>query len=216
MKIGKVQESKTEHFARVKESRRGTIRLARERKQTIIFTQDRQGVSRHVWIQEVPEMRRQFFLEAVSARASTSLTSKEPSLVESFVKPKGWLQEELFWEVESTGDRVMKRGDSWVREDPPHRSIPERLHSNIVPMQRVRFFEAATADWNPETNKLVANSAFFRVLKMPGHEVSALHQDGQVIAQGTAQAMTFLFDKQGRQQVNCQGVKLHLQQGATK
>ena len=216
VKICKVKESKAECFTKVKESRRGTLRLAKERKQNIVFTQDRWGVSRHLWIQDPEGPRRQFFLEAASARVSTSLTSKAPTLVESFIKPKGWLQEELFWEVASTGDRVLKKGDTWVREAPPHRPIPEQLYQQVVPMQRVRFFDAATADWNPETNKLVANTAFFKVMKIPGHDMSPKRSEGQVIAEGSAHAMTFLFDKQGRQQVNCQGVKLHLHQGPTK
>ena len=215
-KAYKIQESKALRFDKVKESRRGTIRLAKERKENLLFTQEREGVSRNLWIQDPAGPRRQFFLEAVSALVSTSVTSKTHSLVESFVKPKGWLQEELFWEVSSTGDRVTKQGNKWTKESPPHQTIPERLHQQIVPVQQVRFFDAATAEWNPDTNKLVANTAFFSVLKVQGHELPSDIHEGQVIAQGTAHSMTFLFDKKGRQQVSCQGVKLHLNQGAAK
>ncbi len=84
-KAYKIQESKALRFDKVKESRRGTIRLAKERKENLLFTQEREGVSRNLWIQDPAGPRRQFFLEAVSALVSTSVTSKTHSLVESDV-----------------------------------------------------------------------------------------------------------------------------------
>ncbi len=210
----KIEKSKISHFIKAKESRRGALRLAKERKQNVDFTQDRSGVSRHLWIQDPGLPRRQFFLEAVSATLTTSLTSKEISLIESFVKPKGWFQEELFWEISSTGERVIKKGDKWVHKTPPCRSIAEKFIQNIVPMQLVWFFEAATADWNQNTNKLVANTALFTLLKMPGHEAPINNHDGKIITQGTSRAMIFEIGKPG-QQVRCQGTKLQINQETT-
>ena len=212
----RVHESKAERFDKVKASRRGAIRTAKEKKQTIVFTQHRTGVSRNVWIQEPEGERRQFFLEATSAEVSTSILAKENPLTEIFTAPKGCLQEELFWEVSSTGERVVSDKDRWVRASPPHSVISEKYVREIVPVQRVRFFEAKTATWDPGTNKLVANITSFRVLKLPGHDLPKETDTGQTIAAGTATSIIFQFDKKGRQQVNCQGVKLHLNQGATK
>jgi hypothetical protein len=212
----RVKESKALHFDKVKASRRGTIRTAKKKKQTLIFRQQRIGVSRNVWIQDPDGSRRQFFLEAESAEVATPVTPSSTPFTEFFFKPKGWLQEELFWEVSTTGDRVVRRGNLWVKDSPPHSTIPERLYRNVVPVQRVRFFDAATAQWDPATNKLVAETAFFSVLKVPGHDLPSDRHAGQVIAQGTASSITFLFDKKGRQQVSCQGAKLHLNQGAIK
>ena len=214
VKAWKIDETDVRKYEKVKESRRGAIRLAKERKETLSFTQERQGVSRNIWIQDPVGPRRQFFLEAASAQVSTSLTAKDPSMLESFVKPKGWFQEELFWEISSTGEQVIKQGNTWVKESSPHQAVAERLYPQIVPAQRVRFFDAQTAEWNPQINKLVANTAFFIVLKVPGHELPSSLDEGKVIARGNAQSMIFMFDKRGRQQVSCQGVKLHLNQGA--
>ena len=210
----RVKGSKVSKFDKVKESRRGQIRIAREKKQNLIITQERTGVTRHLWIQDAGGPRRQFFLEAISAEIRTGVLAK--SIKESFLKPKGWSQEELFWEVSSTGERVIKQGDKWVKESPPHKPIPERLIPQIVPAQRVRFFDAATAEWDPHSNQLVANTAFFSVLKVQGHELPSDPHAGHIIAQGTARSITFLFDKKGQQQVSCQGVKLHLNQGIAK
>lgn len=212
-KIYPVHKSKALHFDKVKQSRRGQIRKARENKKQLVFKQERIGVSRHLWIQDPAGPRRQFFLEASAAEVGTSILAKTTSLKESFVHPKGCLQEELFWEVSSTGDRVVKQDDRWVKENSPHQAVPERLYRQIVPVQRVRFFDAETAEWNPETNELVASTAFFSVLKVQGHDLPSTSAGGQIIAQGTARSITFLFDKKGRQQVSCQGVKLHLHEG---
>ena len=216
IKTSRVEESKVHHFDKVKESRRGQIRKARESKKKLVFTQERNGVSRHLWIQDPAGARRQFFLKAQSAEVSTSLLAKTTSFKESFVKPTGWLQEDLFWEVSSTGEHVIRQGDRWVKESPPHQAVLERLYRQIVPAQRVRFFDAQTAEWDPNTNELVAHTAFFSVLKVPGHDLPTDPNAGVVIAQGTAHSITFLFDKKGRQQVSCQGVKLHLNQGIPK
>lgn len=211
-----VKESKALRFDKVKAARRGTIRTAKEKKETLIFKQQRIGVSRNVWISDPEGPRRQFFLEAESAEVATPVTPSSTPFTEFFTKPKGWLQEELFWEISTTGDRVMRRGKLWVKETPPHTTIAERLYQYVVPVQRVRFFDAATAQWDPASNKLVADTAFFQVLKVPGHDLPLDIKTGQVIAEGTATTITFLFDKKGRQQVSCQGAKLHLNQGALK
>jgi hypothetical protein len=211
-----VRESKAVRFDKVKASRRGTIRTAKENKQTLTFKQQRTGVSRNVWIQDPNGLRRQFFLEAESAEIITSVTSSSAPCTEFFSKPKGWLQEELFWEVSTTGEKVARRGTTWIKDAPPHTPIPERLHQYIVPVQRARFFDAVTAQWDPATNKLVAQTAFFSVLKAPGHDLPSDMNAGKVIAQGTADSITFMFDKRGRQQVNCQGAKLHLNRGSLK
>lgn len=216
LKVYRVKESKVHHFDKVKESRRGQIRKARENKQKIVFKQERQGVSRHLWIQDPAGPRRQFFLEAKAAEVGTSVLAKNTSLKESFVEPKGWLQEELFWEISSTGERVIQEGDRWIKESPPHQPVPEKVYRQIVPAQRARFFDAATAEWNPQTNELIANTAFFSVVKVSGHDLPSDPNAGHIIAQGTAHSITFLFDKKGRQQVSCQGVSLHLNQGIRK
>jgi hypothetical protein len=216
VKLSHIDESKVRQFTKAKQSRRGEIRTAREKKQKIMFKQEREGVTRHLWIQDPAGARRQFFLEATSAEVETSIIAKTKSLKESFTKPKGWLQEELFWEISSTGERVIKQGDRWVKESSPTQAVAERLYRQIVPAQRARFFDAETAEWNPDTNELVANTAFFSVLKVAGHELPSDPNAGQIIAQGTAHSISFLFDKKGRQQVSCQGVKLHLNQGIQK
>lgn len=212
----RVRESKALYFEKAKESRRGTIRKAKENRETLVFTQQREGVVRRVWIQDPDGARRQFFLEATTAEISTSVSGGEHPLTEFFTKPKGCLQEELFWEVSSTGEKVVQDNDHWVRESPPHTVISEKLSRQIVPVQHVRFFDAQTATWDPSTNKLVANTAFFCVSKIPGHDLPDSWEAGQAIAKGTASSITFQFDKKGRQQVNCQGVKLHLNQAVTK
>ncbi len=208
-----VHKSKLHQFYKVKQSRRGQIRKARENKERLVFKQERVGIVRHLWIQDPTGPRRQFLLEASAAEVGTSIVTKSTSLKESFVRPKGCLQEELFWEVSSTGERVVKRGDRWVKASSPHQPVSERLVGQIVPVQRTRFFDAETAEWNPETNELIATTAFFSVVKMPGHDLPTAPAEGYIIAQGTARTISFLFDKKGRQQVSCQGIKLHLHQG---
>jgi hypothetical protein len=206
-----IQEDKAQHFSKAKEARRGKIRLAKEGKRVLNFTQQRFGVSRLLWIQDEEGLRRQFFLEAPEAKVGALINASTSTFQEVFSHPKGWLQEELFWEIASTGERVVRRGTRWVREG-SNQPVPESLYRDIVPAQKARFFDAETAEWNPLTNQLVAHTAFFSILKAKGHDLPTSTADGLVLAEGTTQSITFLFDKTGRQHVCCQGVKLLVKQ----
>lgn len=205
-----VHLSKASFYHKAKESRRGELRKAKEGSGNVQLHQQRHGVVRSFWIQDPGGPRRQFFLEAQEADVGTSVQAKESSLKERFIQAKGCLQEELFWEVSSTHERVTKRGESWVKSVSPYRPLPERLYAEVIPVQRVRFFDAETAEWDPITNSLVAYSSFFCIVKMDGHDLPS-QPEGQVLTQGTARSITFLFDKKGHQHVTCQGVRLHCQ-----
>ncbi len=212
----KIDNEDVAQYYKVKESRRGKIRKAKEKKENIECTQERTGITRALWIDEESGPRRQFFLKATSALASASNLSKKTGIKEVYDKPKGWFQEELYWVISDTGEKVSPQNDTWVRNAPPHQKIPERLYNKIVPMQRVRFFDAASGEWDPISNKMIATSAFFSVLKVNGHDLPKTENEGELIARGTANRIIFSFDKAGRKQVACQGVKLHLNQGTAK
>lgn len=211
VKKSPVDASKTSYYHKAKESRRGDLRKAKEGVGSVQVQQQRHGVVRSVWIQDPDGPRRQFFLEAEDAEVGTSVDTKETSLKEKFSQARGCLQEELFWEVSSTSEHVIKRGNTWVKATPPHRPISERLYPEVIPAQRVRFFDAETAEWDPVTNSLVTHSSFFCIVKARGHELPAKPEDGQILTKGVARSMTFLFDKKGHQHVTCQGVHLQCQ-----
>ncbi len=202
-----IQERKASYFSKQREARRGKVRLAREGKGDFAFTQQRIGVTRQLWIEDDQGSRRQFFLTAPSAQFSALVSLGTTTFLEEFASPKGWLQEELYWEIPSTGDRVVQRGTRWVKEG-TNQPVPESLYQNIVPVQRARFFDAQSAEWNPITNQLVGHTAFFSILKVRGHDLPSSTKDGTVLAEGTTQTITFHFDKTGQQHVLCQGVKL--------
>ena len=170
-----IQERKASHFSKQKEARRGKIRLAREGKGNFTFTQHRLGVTRKLWIEDDLGLRRQFFLIAPSAQVSAIVSLGKTSFLEEFASPKGWLQEELYWEIPSTGDRVVQRGTRWVKEGTTQ-PIPESLYREIIPVQRARFFDAESAEWNPITNQLVAHTAFFSILKVRGHRTPLFYE----------------------------------------
>lgn len=208
-----VKEYKAEKFHKEKEARRGKIRKAREGREKVAFTQQRFGVVRSCFLEDPSGLRRQFFLEAKSAEISTSYIEKKSTVKEVFFQPKGWLQEELFYEVSSTGEKVVQKNDMWVSASPPHRPISNHLYREVSPMQQLRFFDAVTAEWVLDTNELVAKDAFFSIIKAPGHELPNDLNIGKTLSKGTARAITFAFDKKGRQIVKSEGVKLHLSPG---
>ncbi len=207
----RIHQSKVKYYDKAKESRRGSIRKAREGKADLHFKQERFGVTRSIWMQDNFKVRRQFFLEADSAEGGASLSGKNSSFKETYAKPKGWLQEELFWELR--GEKVIPNGEGWVKEASPNSVISDEDQTKIIPMQHLRFFDAQTAEWNPETNHLVANSAYFCVLKLEGHELPQTLDMTKAIAKGTARSIRFAFDNKGKQQVSCQGVQIQLSKG---
>jgi len=207
----RIHQSKVKYYDKAKESRRGSIRKAREGREDLHLKQERFGVTRSIWMQDDFNVRRQFFLEADSAEGGASLSGKSSSFKETYAKPKGWLQEDLFWELR--GEKVVPHGEGWVKEDSVNSVISEKDYAKIVPMQHLRFFDAQTAEWDPETNHLIANSAYFCVLKLEGHELPQTLDMTKAIAKGTARSIRFAFDDKGKQQVSCQGVQLQLTKG---
>jgi hypothetical protein len=207
----RIHQSKVKYYDKAKESRRGSIRKAREGRADLHLKQERFGVTRSIWLQDNFKLRRQFFLEADSAEGGASLSGKTSSFQETYANPKGWLQEELFWELR--GERVVPDGERWVKESSPNSVISEKDYIKIIPMQHLRFFDAKTAEWDPETNRLVANSAYFCVLKLEGHELPQTLDMTKAVAKGTARSIHFAFDNKGKQHVSCQGVQLQLSKG---
>jgi len=207
----RIHQSKVKYYDKAKESRRGSIRKAREGRVNLQLKQERFGVTRSIWMQDNYDLRRQFFLEADSAEGGASLSGKNSSFKETYAKPKGWLQEELFWELR--GEKVLPHGEKWVRES-SGTEIPKKEYPKIIPMQHLRFFDSQTAVWDPDANSLVAHSAYFCVLRIEGHKIPQTLDMTKSIAKGTARSMTFAFDDKGRQQVSCQGVRLQLSKGA--
>lgn len=210
MKNYRVHEHKAETFYKEKEARRGKIRKAREGKEAYSITQERLGVTRSCYLEDLEGLRREFFLKAKAAHISSSVTEKQSVVKELFFEPKGWLQEELFFEISSTGEKVIRKDETWVTASVPHKAIPSRLYRDVMPMQQIRFFDAVTAEWTHSTNELVAHKALFSIIKAPGHELPSQLDTGKTLSRGTAEAIIFSFDKKGRQIIKSEGVKLHL------
>jgi len=209
-----VNGSRVRYYDKTKESRRGAIRKAKEGKSNLLVKQERFGVTRSIYIEDNYDLRRQFFLEADKAEGGATVNGKNSDFKERFTKPKGWLQEELFWEL--NGSRVIPKGHYWVWEANPTKRVNEKEYGNIVPMQHLRFFDAQTGDWSPDANKLIAHTADFCVLKLEGHALPEHLDQGKILAKGTARSVTFAFDEKGKQQVTCQGVQVRLNQGLPK
>jgi hypothetical protein len=223
-----IDESAANQFYKAKESRRGKIRKAEEKKESVEFKQQRSGITRHFWIEEGKELRRQFFLTAISALAiagknipGENATPPVPekskrSFKEVYDKPKGWFQEDLYWVIKDTGDRVSLQEDVWVRQAPPHKKIPESLYDNIIPVQIVRFYDAVSGQWDPITNRLTAQGTFFSIVKILNHDIPKDEQSGELLAKGTANEITFSLDSNDKTQVSCKGVTMHLHQGVSR
>jgi len=207
----RIHQSKVKYFNKAKESRRGSIRKAKEGKEDLRIKQERFGVTRSIWMQDSFKLRRQFFLEADTAEGGASLSGKNSAFKETYTNPKGWLQEELFWEL--NGEKVVPVGESWAKESSRNAIIPDEECKKIVPMQHLRFFDAQTAEWDPEASRLVANSAYFCVLKVEGHDLPQTLDMTKAVVKGTARSMTFALDEKKKQQVSCQGVQLQLSKG---
>lgn len=216
IRLHKFDSDAVKTYHKVKESRRGTIRKAKEKKENVPFSQEREGITRNIWIEDESGLRRQFFLSAVSAVAKTDDITKKSSVKEQYDKPKGFYQEEFFWENTDTGEKILFRDGNYVKATPPYRKVKERFLSKIVPMQRVRFFDATSGEWDPVENIFTAYGAFFHIVKIHGHEVPQSDQEGEVIAKGSSASISFSTENGTMKQIHSQGMKLHFIQGNNK
>ncbi|MGR3951557.1 MAG: hypothetical protein QRY74_01360 [Chlamydia sp.] len=216
-----VQESKAQEYYKACASRRGKLRDAKKEKKTITFHQERIGVVRQLWIEEASSpirLQREFYIEADQAELNAMIKSKENSIVETFQFPKGWLQEELYWEIVSTKERVIpnvnEKGQivGWAYIDGAKNSVDPTYQDEIVPRQRTRYFDAAKADWDVETHEMTAYVVRFCIAELYGHEPKREIDRSEIILDGLAETMRLSFSGDSREKmVETTGSQLHLQ-----
>lgn len=218
-----VHLSKTKTYHNARESRRGDIRKAKEDKTTIFLEQERLQVVRQVWIDE-PDLgvQREFYMESVKADLVASIGGKEQSVIEEFQAPQGFLQEEVYWILKTTGEKVFPKRDQngeicdWVYSLDSMKSVEEADRDAIMPFQRVRYFDAARAEWNLIENKLMAYMVTFCVITIPGHTPTRYIDPKTIEIEGSAQTMQFYFSKNVHEKgIESTGVKLRAN-GVTK
>jgi hypothetical protein len=202
-----VNESKIREYEKIRQERRGKIRKARENKEKVTFQQEREGVTRQLFIPD-ESGRRQFFLEAHGAHIDLSVQGKKKVITETFFHPKGWLQEKLFWIIPSSKEKVIMKENVWVYESHPENKVPENLIPDIIALQEVRIFDADQAVWNLESNELVSTKSNFFIVQALGHDLFKNLDKGTILSKGFADSMTLSFDKQGHEKLSCQSMKL--------
>ncbi len=223
-----VKESEAKKYYKAKESRRGSLRKAKEQKKAIQLHQEREGVTRQLFLEnDAPSSnmpRREFFLEADSADIKLELQSKDYVTIECFERPRGWFQEEIYWILESTLERVIPLrinkgvssdtlGDQviWVYEADQSKKVEEEKTVEISPRQRVRYFDAGRAEWNFMTNVLTAYMVSFCIVDVPGHTPTRLIDPQSILMEAEAETSTFNFQAPSDQEVVVStGMKLKL------
>ncbi len=211
-----VKESKTKEYYKARASRRGDIRKAKDSKKTISLHQERMGVVRQLWLDnEATGSSREFYMEASHADVIADIKPKAMTALETFQSPKGWFQEELYWEIPETKEKVFPEYNEtgeferWVYEGTEKRAVEIGLYDEISPKQRIRYFDAAKAEWNLVTNQMVAYIVSFCIVEMPGHTPTRIIDPSYVVVEGSAESMTFFFSKGDAQKgVETTGMKL--------
>lgn len=103
---------------------------------------------------------------------------KTSNVLERFTNVKGWIQEDLFWELPVSKERISRINDQWVYDRADHPIVEPELWSLITPVQHARFFDAATAEWAPESNLFTAYDAAFALSR---HRPTHYHPHHQTV-----------------------------------
>lgn len=225
----RVKESETKKYYKAIESRRGSLRKAKERKKAIQFHQERHGATRRLFLENnapiINKSRREFFLEAETADINLKLQADEYITIECFEKPRGWFQEELYWVLESTLERVIpiakkvgrltsssdENQNLWVYESDMTKRVDDDKISEITPRQRIRYFDAIRAEWNFVTNVLTAHMISYCVVDIPGHVPTKVIEPNSILFEAEAETSVFKFQAASEGDIVVStGVKLKL------
>ncbi len=195
-----VKESKARKYYNARASRRGDIRKAKEEKKTISLHQERFGVTRHLWIDDpLYNTQKEFYMEADRAEIVTDIGPKGVQSFEIFQTPKGSIQEELYWEIIGTGEKVEpvfedeREISHWVYTAPGKKVVDVSLYADIEPKQRVRYFDAARAEWDLVKNEMTAYVVSFCIIEISGHKMPKTVDPAYIVLEGVAENMTFFF-----------------------
>ena len=135
-----------------------------------------------------------------SQKADLIIHHKEDSneLIENMQGVTGCIQEELFYLL-SDGSKAVKNsnGQFWIpsNDKNPSSSWVDPTDPELIPMQHIRYLEAATATYEYKTGQLIANQVKISRYTIPGHtippflKVSLTHYQPQM--SGVAQGIEF-------------------------
>lgn len=211
IKLSGVQEKDLDYYTKAKTSRRGEVRKAKENKKSMTFSQQRQGVYRSLWFDEVNGIRREFHLEANEAVVDLVMAPSDLQPQETFFRPHGWLQQKVGWQT-AEGEEIEKEGDSF-RYIKSKRPLSETMSEARVPFQVVRYYDAAKAIWDINNDLLTLYKINFTDYRKQDHSGSFDISEAKEILQGYADEMRFHFKASGKEEITSTGLKLKLVQG---
>lgn len=204
-----VSEGDLEFYYKEKSARRGAIRTAKEEKKSVSFSQERTGVVRTLWFDANNGLRRQFHLQASTAQFDFSLAHGEHHPQETFLRPHGWYQEKIGWEVRSDAREVEQQNGVW-KECKSKQFLTEKRMDDVGPFQVIRYYDAIKAIWDIDKNALTFYKVNFTDYKKNDHTASFEVDEASEILKGYADEMTLYFSDDGKEEVTSSGMKLHL------
>lgn len=207
----RVRDEDFSYYYREKFARRGVLRQAKEKKKSFSFSQQRWGVVRSLWFDEKEGMRRQFHLQAAMALVDLALTPKGVCPKETFLRPHGWLQEKVGWEVASTSEEVEEHNGRF-RSVKTKKWISGPEVRDITPFQLLRYYDAMKAIWDIQKNRVTLFQVSFTDYKKQDHTPPLDLAASQILLKGYAEEMTFSFKENGKEEVTSKGLKMHFDQ----
>ena len=199
-----------EYYYREKTARRGELQKAKEKKKSLSFSQQRFGVLRSLWFDEKVGLRRQFHLQATMAFLDIALKPTGTWLQETFLRPHGWLQEKISWEVLSTAEEVEQCNGKW-RMLKTKKPLAEKQVEQVSPFQLLRYYDAVKAIWDIQKNTLILLQVHFTDYKKQDHGAVFDLTTARVLLKGYADEMTFRFKEGGKEEVSSKGLKIHFE-----
>jgi len=207
----RVRDEDFSYYYREKFARRGVLRQAKEKKKSLSFSQQRCGVVRSLWFDEKEGIRRQFHLQAAMALVDLAFTPKGVCPKETFLRPHGWIQEKVGWEVSSTAEEVEEHNGRF-RSMKTKKMVSGNEACEIVPFQLLRYYDAMKAVWDIQKNRVTLFQVSFTDYKKQDHAPPLDLATSQVLMKGYAEEMTFHFKENGKEEMTSKGLKMHFDQ----
>ena len=204
----RVRQQDFDYYYKEKFARRGEIRKAKEKKKTLSFSQQRSRVLRSLWFDEKEGERRQFHLQASLALFDLRLTPNGPFPQETFLRPHGWLQEKIGWELIPSEEEVEQKNGIWKRVKTKRR-LAEKEQENIRPFQLFRYYDATKAVWDIQKNIVTLFQVHFTDFKKQDHGSVFDFLQARVLMKGYAEEMTFHFKESEKEEISSKGFKIH-------
>jgi hypothetical protein len=205
----RTSQSEERKYQEIVASQPRKLRKTKLKEKSELTKQTRWDVQKKIWSNDGP-LRSVMKLDAVRSELGMFTQKKSCQVIETFYTVRGVIQQELYYK-DSANKEYVYNEENLVLRDKHDEKLENIDISELIPMQRFRYFEAEKAIYDFHTQSLIALDVQFWTFQVEGHDLCDNPLRLVPVAKGSASSMT-MSEKQSvdKTQFYAENLKLEI------